>query len=165
MKTLFIGGIKSGKSRTAEAYTLNLADKKPYYLATTEFFDTEMQAKVAEHKKKRGDKFITLEEPLKLYEKLQHYKGETILVECVSMWINNMLYHKREEQEILLELEKLTTLPLNLIFVHNDVSCSVVSKNALVREFVDISGRASQLLASQCNEVYQVTAGLKVKLK
>ena len=46
MKTLFIGGIKSGKSRLAEAYILEQATTdKPYYLATTEFFDDEMQAR------------------------------------------------------------------------------------------------------------------------
>ena len=47
MKTLFIGGIKSGKSRLAEAYILNNAQTKPYYLATTEFIDEEMREPVA----------------------------------------------------------------------------------------------------------------------
>ena len=44
MKTLFIGGVKSGKSRLAESYILkNSQDDKPYYLATTEFIDVEME--------------------------------------------------------------------------------------------------------------------------
>jgi len=38
MKTLFMGGVKSGKSRLAEAYILEQkGTDKPYYLATTEF--------------------------------------------------------------------------------------------------------------------------------
>ncbi len=59
MKTLFIGGIKSGKSRLAEAYILEqAATGKPYYLATTEFFDDEMQARIHIHQQRREDSFI-----------------------------------------------------------------------------------------------------------
>jgi adenosylcobinamide kinase/adenosylcobinamide-phosphate guanylyltransferase len=45
-KTLFIGGIKSGKSLNAEIYTLKNSSKKPIYLATTEFIDDGMQRRV-----------------------------------------------------------------------------------------------------------------------
>ena len=65
MKTLFIGGIKSGKSRLAETYILDLSPlERPYYLATTEFFDDEIQARVAIHQQRRKELFITLEEPV-----------------------------------------------------------------------------------------------------
>ena len=58
MKTLFIGGVKSGKSRLAEAYILEQAGTdRPYYLATTEFFDDEIQARVAIHQQRRKDVF------------------------------------------------------------------------------------------------------------
>ncbi|MGR9000388.1 MAG: bifunctional adenosylcobinamide kinase/adenosylcobinamide-phosphate guanylyltransferase, partial [Gammaproteobacteria bacterium] len=64
MKTLFIGGVKSGKSRLAETYILEQAStNKPYYLATTEFFDDEMQARIRVHQQRRQDFFLTLEEP------------------------------------------------------------------------------------------------------
>ena len=63
MKTLFIGGIKSGKSQCAEKYALSHASEKPIYRATNEFFDKEMQSRVAHHKIQRADKFITYEEP------------------------------------------------------------------------------------------------------
>ena len=46
MKTLFIGGVKSGKSLLAERHLLVNAPRfadKPYYLAMTEFIDEEMQ--------------------------------------------------------------------------------------------------------------------------
>jgi len=43
MKTLFIGGVKSGKSRLAESYLLQnwSGADKPYYLATTNFLMTK----------------------------------------------------------------------------------------------------------------------------
>ena len=66
MKTLFIGGIKSGKYFNAEKSILTNTNKKPICLVTTEFFDDEIRDKVFHHKKTRGDNFITLEEPLSL---------------------------------------------------------------------------------------------------
>ncbi|MDQ7043997.1 MAG: bifunctional adenosylcobinamide kinase/adenosylcobinamide-phosphate guanylyltransferase [Sulfurimonas sp.] len=94
MKTLFIGGIRSGKSSNAEKFILSKRDIKPIYLATNEFFDDEMKEKVLHHQKLRGDEFITLEEPLLLYDIIKT-QTKPVLVECISMWINNMLYHKK----------------------------------------------------------------------
>ena len=164
MKALFIGGIKSGKSKNAEEYTLKHSKNKPIYLATTEFFDNEMNQKVEKHKLDRGDKFITLEESLELSKVIQNQET-IILVECVSMWINNMLYHSKSEEDIIKEIEEIASWHVETIWVINDVSCSVVSDNALVRKFVDINGRISQLLASKCEEVYNTTAGISVRIK
>ena len=164
MKALFIGGIKSGKSRNAEKYALKHSAKKPIYLATTEFFDSEMSEKVKNHRELRGDSFDTLEESMHLDKVIQN-QDCIILVECVSMWINNMLYHGYTEQDMIKQIQNISQTDTNLVFVINDVSCSVVSDNELVRKFVDINGRISQLLASKCQEVYNTVAGLQVRIK
>ena len=163
-KTLFIGGIKSGKSLKAENYTLELSASKPLYLATNEVFDEEMNKRIQHHKLQRQNKFETLEEPLNLYEVLKNTK-QTVLIECVSMWINNMMYHGFTQQNMLDEVQKLLMLEQDIIFVINDVSCSVVSENKLVREFVDINGRIAQLLAQEVQVVYNVVAGIDIKIK
>jgi adenosylcobinamide kinase / adenosylcobinamide-phosphate guanylyltransferase len=164
MLALFIGGIKSGKSKNAEEYALLHSDCKPIYLATNEFFDDEMHQKVKHHKEQRGDKFETIEEPLELYNVIAN-TNKTVLVECVSMWINNMLYHQKSEQQMLEQIEKISSSNAKVIWVINDVGCFVVSESKLVREFVEINGRISQLLASKCKEVYHTTAGISVKIK
>jgi len=164
MLTLFIGGIKSGKSKNAELFTINHSVSKPLYLATNEFFDHEMQERVQKHKIQRADKFNTIEEPLKLVDKILDTKT-VVLIECISMWINNMLYHNKEEYEIVDEIIKLCSLNKDIVFVINDVSCSVVSEHKLTRKFVDINGRISQLLASKCDEVYNTVAGISIKIK
>ena len=163
-KTLFIGGIKSGKSRNAENFILTLTQEKPIYLATNEFFDDEMRIKVQQHKEQRANNFITLEEPLQLTNIIQK-QNKPVLVECVSMWINNMLYHQFDEKAIIEEIENLLQLDLPMVFVINDVSCSVVSEHKLVRQFVDINGKISQILASQCTAVYHNIAGISVQIK
>ena len=164
MLALFIGGIKSGKSKNAEAYTLKNSKIKPIYLATNEFFDDEMKERVQKHKEQRVDKFVTIEEHLSLV-KIIALQESVVLVECVSMWINNMLYHGYSEDAMIQQIEEIEELGQDIVFVINDVSCSVVSENKLVRQFVDINGRISQLLSSKCEEVYHTTAGISIKIK
>ena len=164
MLALFIGGIKSGKSKEAEEFTLKNSKEKPIYLATNEFFDDEMKLKVAKHKEQRVDKFITIEEHLSLVN-IINLQESVVLVECISMWINNMLHHGYSEEAMVTQIEELELLNKDIVFVINDVSCSVVNENKLVRKFVDINGRIAQLLASKCEEVYHITAGISVKIK
>lgn len=165
MKTLFIGGVKSGKSCLAEDYILkNFALQKPYYLATTQLLDTEMQQRIHIHKQRREEFFITIEEPLKLYDTLKQY-NRPVLVECVTMWLNNALYHQFSDKQILDELEAVMSLKTDLVLVHNEVGFGIIPDNTLARKFVDLSGKAAQIIAKNCNEVFFCSAGLKLKMK
>ena len=164
MKALFIGGIKSGKSLLAEQYTLKNAETKPYYLATTEFIDSEMKERIIQHKMQREEKFITLEEPLDIDKTIAKYKG-TVLVECVSMWINNMLYHGFSFEDMQMQIKSIMKENKNIVFVLNDVGSGIIPDNKLAREFVDISGKISQLIAKDVDEVFHVIAGIGVKIK
>ena len=165
MKTLFIGGIKSGKSRLAEAYILEQAGtNKPYYLAMTEFFDDEMQARIHAHQQRRQDCFITLEEPIKLFDALEKCQNP-VLIECISMWLNNMLFHQVSEADILQELEAVLRLSCDMVLVHNEVGLGVIADNPLARRFVDLSGKAAQLMGQYCDEVFFCSAGLKMRMK
>ena len=165
MKTLFIGGVKSGKSRLAEASILEQAGiDKPYYLATTEFFDDEIQTRVQIHQQRRKDSFITLEEPVKLFDVLEKCR-RPVLIECVSMWLNNLLYHQIPEPDILQELEDALRLPCTMVLVHNEVGSGVIADNPLARRFVDLSGQAAQLMGRYCDEVFFCSAGLTLRMK
>jgi len=164
MKALFIGGIKSGKSRYAELYTKKHALEKPIYLATTELFDKEMKKRIKAHKKQRKSDFITIEESLKLNKTISTCQ-DIVLVECVGMWINNMLFHGFNYKDIKKEILKVLKQDRDIVFVLNDVGNAVVSDNALVRKYVDINGKISQIIASYCDEVFHVIAGVSTKIK
>ncbi|NPA59152.1 MAG: bifunctional adenosylcobinamide kinase/adenosylcobinamide-phosphate guanylyltransferase [Epsilonproteobacteria bacterium] len=164
MKALFIGGIKSGKSLNAQNFILKNSKQKPLYLATTEFIDAGMQKRVDAHKKSRADDFITIEEPLKLFDVIKDAKS-AVLVECVSMWINNMLYHGFNYEDMQDELNDILELDAMVVFVLNDVGSGIIPDNALAREFADISGKLSQLIASGCDEVYHTIAGISTRIK
>jgi len=164
LKALFIGGIKSGKSKSAENYAKKHAREKPYYLATTELLDDEMKKRIKKHKKQRQESFITLQEALKLNKTISTSQ-DLVLVECVGMWINNMLFHGFGYKDIKKEILKVLKQDKDIVFVLNDVGNSVVSENALVRKYVDINGKISQLIASYCDEVFYVVAGISTKIK
>ncbi|EQB39114.1 hypothetical protein M947_08105 [Sulfurimonas hongkongensis] len=192
MKTLFIGGIKSGKSINAQNYILNIKSEtsananqwhsplcvpqiseakasppnanKPIYLATTEFIDAGMKERIDAHKLSRGDDFVTIEEPLKIFEAIKTNKNP-VLVECVSMWINNMFYHGFNFEDMQKEIEQILQLEQRVVFVINDVGCSVIPDNKLARDFIDASGKLSQLIASRCDEVYHTIAGISTRIK
>jgi len=181
MKTLFIGGIKSGKSMNAQKYILNIGSGtlvpqmgeaeaslpdalKPTYLATTEFVDAGMKERIDAHIENRADYFETLEEPLKIYEAIKTNKNP-VLVECVSMWINNMFFHEFTLHEMQKELENILELNQTIVFVLNDVGSGIIPDNKLSRDFVDASGKLSQLIASRCDEVYHTIAGISTRIK
>jgi len=163
-KALFIGGIKSGKSFNAESYALKIAKKQPIYLATTEFIDEGMKNRIDKHKLQRQNNFITIEEPLKLYTSISTC-SDIVLVECVSMWINNMLYHEFCFEDMKQELEQILALKQSVVFVLNDVGSGIIPDNKLARDFIDISGKLSQLIASNCDEVFHTIAGISTKIK
>ncbi len=166
MKTLFVGGIKSGKSYSAEQYvtTTFKGAATPYYLATTEFIDREMEERILLHRQQREGKFITLEAPLDLCTTLQKCDAP-VLIECTTMWINNMLYHGRTKEQIVEHIEQVLALPNDLVFVHNDVGSGIIPDNALARLYVDISGIVAQRIAAACDEVYHCVAGIATRIK
>ncbi|RKZ90947.1 MAG: adenosylcobinamide kinase [Candidatus Parabeggiatoa sp. nov. 1] len=165
MKVAFLGGVKSGKSRLAEERVQTMTGApKPYYLATTECWDEEMQLRIAEHQKRRGKNFETIEESLDLLGAVKRC-DRPVLIECVSMWLNNMLFHNKNSADILPILEETLLQPQEMVLVLNEVGQGVIPDNPLARQFVDLSGRAGQLLGHYCDEVYFCVAGLKMKMK
>ena len=164
MKTLYYGGQKSGKSLLAEKKALHLANaKKPYYIATYDnsYGDSEMHERLARHRVQRQDDFVTMEEPLDFFSQLK--KGETYLVDCVSMWILNTL--EQSEESVLAQVEAWGEVEANMVFVLNDVSSGVIPLEKFSRKYVDRSGVVGQKLAALCDEVFEVKLGLEIKLK
>ncbi len=162
MKVLYYGGQKSGKSHLAEEKILSLCSKKPFYIATydNKYNDSEMHKKIQMHKNRRGDSFRTIQEPLMLHKVLK--SGEFYLIDCLSMWILNIIQKDIEYKPILKQLLKIDA---TIVFVLNDVNRGIIPSNALSRRYVDLSGIIGQEVASMCDEVYEVVLGLPKRIK
>ena len=164
--TLVLGGQRSGKSKYAEG--LIEAQGGGLYLATAQVFDDEMKKRIDTHQQRRGDKWITLEEPLQIANIIlrETKLSQPILVDCLTLWLSNMMH---EEQNIEAEMENLITV-LNksqglVVLVSNEVGQGIIPDNALARKFVDCAGRMNQVIAEAAHRVVWVTAGIPQILK
>ena len=165
MKILYIGAQKSGKSKLAEKRVLELSKaKKPIYLATSELFDEGMKQKAELHRVQRGDGFVTVESHLDLATPVLS-AGAVVLVECLGMWINNMMYHKKTDDEIISHMGDALQEAKDVVFVITDVSGGVVSENRETRRYVQLCGLIGQSVATACEEVYLCSVGLSFRMK
>ena len=163
MFILYFGGQKSGKSKLAEQKALNIATNKPYYIATYDnsFDDIEMDIRIKNHQNQRKDNFITIEETTNLTKVIKEH--QTYLIDCISMWILNNI--NQDEQFFLNQLEQISKIKTNIVFVLNDVGSGVIPLDKVSRKYVDLTGIIGQKLASICDEVYEVKFGLQRQLK
>jgi adenosylcobinamide kinase/adenosylcobinamide-phosphate guanylyltransferase len=165
---LVLGGARSGKTGFAERMAMR-AGETPLYLATAQALDAEMLERVKLHQQQRHKRFATLEEPLALATALRGAarKHDVILVDCLTLWITNLLGAGANVAEavdglitILSELDG-----TRVILVSNEVGLGIVPDNAMARMFRDLAGAAHQRLADICDEVHFVVAGLPMTLK
>ena len=165
---LVLGGARSGKTAFAEQLALR-SGTSPAYLATAKPLDSEMRDRVASHQAGRAGRFATIEEPLGLSKALLDAsdRHDVILVDCLTLWITNLLMANEDVSlavselgATLLQLEK-----TKVILVSNEVGLGIVPDNALARTFRDLAGSAHQRLAEICDDAYFIVAGLPMTLK
>lgn len=169
MKTLILGGVRSGKSRLAERVAT--ATKLPItYIATAGVGDEEMRARVAAHRARRPATWTLVEEPIKLSATLYSHAapGRCLLVDCLTLWLTNLLSVQDAavlESEHTALLTALQDLPGQLILVSNEASMGVIPLGELTRRYCDEAGRLHQDLARLCERVILTIAGLPHVLK
>jgi len=171
---LVVGGARSGKSGAAERMVKECGAKR-FYIATMPVFDGETADRVELHRQNRAaDHWVTIEEQLDLTGALRRAAdsgAEGILVDCLTLWINNLLYRdetltEREMAEITRQLvEVLRQLPSCTVLVINEVGLGLVPESPLARRFRDLSGRCAQIVAAAADEVYFMVAGIKQRIK
>jgi adenosylcobinamide kinase/adenosylcobinamide-phosphate guanylyltransferase len=162
---LVLGGARSGKSRFAESLAAGFVGDK-IYLATAQPGDEEMAARIAAHRGRRGPEWSTVEAPVALVEALEKAAGDFVLIDCVTLWISNLLLAGAEVAPSIERLaEALRAQAGTVVVVSNEVGLGIVPDNALARRFRDDAGLANQRLAQACDEVVFVAAGLPLKLK
>ncbi|KKL00714.1 bifunctional adenosylcobinamide kinase/adenosylcobinamide-phosphate guanylyltransferase [Rheinheimera mesophila] len=167
-KTLILGGARSGKSSLAEQ--LATPSEQICYIATATAFDVEMSQRIKLHQQQRPKHWQLVECPLILSETLTQLSasGQTVLVDCLTLWLNNQLYHSPDQDFALLRqqlADAVAQFEGQLILVSNEVGMGLVPLGELNRIFVDQQGWLNQQLARVCDEVIFVAAGLPLYLK
>lgn len=168
--TLIIGGARSGKSSYAEKLVCSNSGKR-LYLATAEAFDEEMKKRIALHKKMREGKFHqTIEEPIDLFSALHAVDKsvDIILIDCMTVWLGNLLHHYGERDsypQIEQFLTYLSNPAFEIVIVTNEVGEGIIPATPFSRHFVDHAGWLNQALGRIADEVIMMVAGIPLKIK
>jgi adenosylcobinamide kinase / adenosylcobinamide-phosphate guanylyltransferase len=186
MKTLLIGGARSGKSSLGARWAgERSADVCCVVTATAS--DAEMSARIAAHRRERPQHWRVREEPVRLGAALRDEArtGALLLVDCLTLWTANCLWPphpasaatdthptrdlqpdmsrwQAERAEFFASLQAVAT---EVIVVSNEVGTGLVPEHAAARLFRDEHGRLNQGVAAACDAVFLVTAGLALRLK
>ena len=166
---LVLGGARSGKS----SWALRYAEEKYesyLFLATAEVLDEEMAERIRLHKESRGPAWKLIEEPLKISDVLHagHNQAGVVLIDCMTVWLSNILLKKGKEAVSLFEnrlLEALSRRQQAVIMVSNEVGTGIVPEHPLGREFRDLAGILNQKLAAMADKVVMTVAGIPVYIK
>ena len=166
-----IGGCRSGKS----TYALQTAEKVPaeqkIFIATCVPQDDEMKRRVARHQTERSQNWVTVEAPLDLPEAIlqNSRRGNVILVDCLTLWVSNLLMETGDENNIedtasqLIEALEKAAGPI--VLVSNEVGTGIVPENKLARKYRDIIGLLNQAVAKTAGKVTWMVAGIPVTVK
>ena len=164
---LVLGGARSGKSVFAEQ-RVHASGLTKVYVATGQAWDDEMKVRIAQHQSRRGKDWTTVEAPEALGEVVsaQAKPGSIVLVDCLTLWINNLMMAERDLAEAFDDLAtRLGTLAGSVVLVSNEVGLGIVPENPLARRFRDAQGQLNQRMAALADEVVFVAAGLPMTLK
>jgi len=169
--TFVIGGCRSGKS----GYALNLAEatakRKRLFIATCVPLDEEMKQRVMRHRQERNKSWDTIEAPLYLPDAITTHSKDTgvLLVDCLTLWISNLLLELDNAEKISEHVDRLTraieSSGCPVILVSNEVGTGIVPENRLARLYRDAVGFANQRVAQCCEEVVWMVAGIPNKIK
>lgn len=169
MRTLILGGVRSGKSRHAEQLASGHGGSVAVIVTATAG-DEEMAARIAAHRARRPANWHVVEEPIAVAAALLELArpDSTVIVDCLTLWLTNILTHPdasllRRESEALLEAVRSVQGPV--ILVSNEVGSGVVPVSELARRFTDATGTLHQRLGEACERVVWMVAGLPLTIK
>jgi len=165
------GGARSGKSRFALARAAALGRRR-LFVATATASDDEMRSRIARHRAERGDGFQTVEEPLALpalLGDLDPRRHDVVVVDCLTLWLSNLLCGGAREEAVLAEVERLRAAlgrrRVHVVIVTNEVGMGLVPDTPLGRTFRDVAGIAHQRLAADASEVHVGVMGMLLRVR
>lgn len=167
-KILVTGGIKSGKSRIALKLASDIESGEKFFIATARAIDPEMQEKIAKHKGERGNDFRTQEEPIHLGAALRRIDPSTAVVDCLTLWVSNLLFELSEEEKLSAIEDFFAALREasgSIIIVTNEVGWGIIPSDEVSRQYQNELGTLNQQVAQVCDEVYVMFSGIRMRIK
>lgn len=166
---LILGGARSGKSRYA--VSLQPARARVAFVATATAGDADMAARIARHQAERPGSWRTVEAPEALVATLRGLSGRVdgVIVDCLTVWVANLLLRRDADQAILDQADALATFiaqtAYDLTIVSNEVGEGVHPETADGLRFRDLLGVVNQRVAAVCQRLTLMVAGVPLAIK
>lgn len=191
--TLILGGVRAGKSSRA----LEIADSignellvcdrevipRRIFAATAEPIDDEMSLRIAAHQQERSADWETIEEPLRLRDRLDSVLKQKreierepmiVVIDCLTLWTGNLLLKhdgrtevesiiKADAEELILLMQ--SSQNCHWVIVSNEVGLGVVPASQLGRLYRDVLGRVNRMMAAAASRVELLVAGVILPIK
>lgn len=162
-----LGGARSGKSSLATSLATGTG-APVRFIATARADDDEMAGRIEEHRRHRPDGWTVVEAPIDLATELRAAsEADTVVVDCVTLWISNLMVERDDGAIHRLIEEAIATITNRggqTIVVSNEVGSGLVPMDPVGRRFRDIQGRANQSFAKAADAAYLVVAGKALRL-
>ena len=170
------GGCRSGKSDYAQKLAESLPGKRAY-LATCPLIDEEMEQRIALHQQQRiKQQWETIETPIDLTGTIETAGDfDILLIDCLTLWINNLLYEAEQKGETLTEqmisnqcaelVNVCRKTNQTIIFVSNELGMGLVPADSVSRRYRDCLGRCNQTIARLADKAIFMVSGIPLTLK
>jgi adenosylcobyric acid synthase len=136
-------------------------------IATATAGDEEMAERIRRHRASRPASWKTVEEPVDLLRAVRSVEtGDFLVVDCLTLWVTNLLGAGRDEAEFdrLVEPVVRELSGRHGVVVSNEVGMGIVPVNELARNFRDVLGFVNTRFASGAERAVLMVAGRAVEL-
>ena len=169
MLTFLVGGARSGKS----ALALELATD---HVGTVTFIatspriqgDVDLDHRIDAHRAERPAAWTTIEEPLDLMAALALAADSFVIVDCITLWVSNLLWRGDDEQVITAAAREAATAAAArtapTVVISNEVGLGVHPATDVGRQFRDVLGRVNQIWAASAERSLLLVAGRALPL-
>lgn len=167
------GGVRSGKSSTAEKWAVQSRKQggRLLYVACGQRTDEEMDERIWHHQKRRttsGHRWVTVEKPLDIGE-IKAEKADTLLIDCVTTLLAGEYFREdmradHAGERIVQDILTLAEKAHSVVIVSNELSFEAPASE-LTAHYMKILGDIHQQLVQASDRAVLVEHGIPVVKK
>jgi len=168
MLTVLIGGARSGKSTCAERLAARGGGPVTYIATCPRIVDdADLAARIERHRADRPAHWETIESEIGLAVAIERASAPTVIVDCLTTWVGNLLHHGRTETEVLAASSEAIRAvgARDAIVVTNEVGLGIVPAEAATRAYRDLLGRVNQQWVDASDRALLLVAGRALDLR
>lgn len=163
---LVTGGERSGKSKHAQKFALELSSA-PLYLATARKWDKDFENRISRHQRERDERLTIVEEEKNIST---ISSGNVVVLDCITLWLTNIFSDAKGDLDRSLkfaseELSRAFEVKRDWIIVTNEIGMGVHAATESGRKFVELQGFVNQIIAEKADQVFLMISGIPLRVK